>query len=700
MIFRPLLMLAALALMATAVLAADVPAKDTKRGDQLLADYFRAETGRLADNSLADVKTLEDWTSKRETYRKQLAEMLGLLPEPERTPLNAQITGRLSEAEFTVEKLQFQSRPGLYVTGNLYIPKGLTKPAPAVLYVCGHGNVKQNGVSYGSKVFYQHWGSWLARNGYVCLTIDTLQLGEIEGLHHGTNRENMWWWNSRGYTPAGVEAWNGIRALDYLQTRKEVDGNRLGITGRSGGGAYSWWIAALDERVKVAVPTAGITDLENHVVDGAIEGHCDCMYQVNTYRWDFPQVAALIAPRPLLIQNTDKDPIFPLEGVMRIHAKVRKLYALHGAADKFGVALTEGPHKDTQELQVSALTWLNRHLKGEEAPITNVAAKGIEPEKLRVLAALPTDEVNTKIHETFVAAAGEAPMPLTQARWNGIRENWLTQLREKSFRGWPTEAGPLEVKRAYSVQKQGLQLTAYDYVSQAQVPLRVYVVHKAGLEKPDGVLLSVLDEEAWGKWLAGIRPVFEDELTRDVGVLPPSDEQASIERINTLRSSNTAYAYLAPRGIGPTQWDQETRENLHIRRRFVLLGQTIDGMRVWDTRRAVQALRTQKSLTGVPMRLQGQRDTGGVVLYAALFEPDIASVDLYQMPKTHRDGPELLNVLKILDIPQAIAIAAERTEVRIYQKDRTGWEYPQEVAFKLGWDGKQFQVRALQNAPN
>ena len=107
----------------------------------------------------------------------------------------------------------------------------------------------------------------------------------------------------RGYTPAGVEAWNCIRALDYLQSRKEVDGERIGVTGRSGGGAYSWWIAAIDERIKAAVPVAGITDLENHVVDGCVEGHCDCMYMVNTYRWDYAQVAALVAPRPLLLDQ-------------------------------------------------------------------------------------------------------------------------------------------------------------------------------------------------------------------------------------------------------------------------------------------------------------------------------------------------------------------------------------------------------------
>src|SRR6185369_5788589 len=193
----------------------------------------------------------------------------------------------------------------------------------------------------------------------------------------------------RGYTPAGVEAWNGIRALDYLCTRPEVDTNRFGITGRSGGGAYSWTTAALDDRVKVAAPIAGITDLQNHVVDGVVEGHCDCMFLANTYRWDYPQLAAMVAPRPLLIGNSDKDSIFPLDGVVRLHAKVRHIYELYGAADKLGLTITEGPHKDTQELQVPALHWFNRFLKGEDPPIDTVARPMLQPEQLRVFKKLP-----------------------------------------------------------------------------------------------------------------------------------------------------------------------------------------------------------------------------------------------------------------------------------------------------------------------
>ena len=202
----------------------------------------------------------------------------------------------------------------------------------------------------------------------------------------------------------GVEAWNCIRAIDYLQSRPEVDTQRIGITGRSGGGAYSWWAAALDERIKVAVPVAGITSLKNHVVDGTVEGHCDCMFQVNTYRWDYPIIAALVAPRPLLITNTDKDSIFPLDGVIDVYNKTRRIYELLDAKDNIGLAIYEGPHKDTQPLRVSAFQWFDRFLKGKDISdeiADTTAPKMLEIEQLKVLDKIPADERNTDIDEYF-----------------------------------------------------------------------------------------------------------------------------------------------------------------------------------------------------------------------------------------------------------------------------------------------------------
>ena len=360
--------------------------------------------------------------------------MLGLEPMPSKSELRAVVTGTIEREGIVVEKVHFQSSPGLYVTGNFYRPGKVEKALPTILYVCGHGQVKTNGVSYGNKVAYQHHGAWFARNGYTCLTIDSVQLGELEGIHHGTNREGMWWWNSRGYSSAGVEAWNCIRALDYLETRPEVDKTKIGVTGRSGGGAYSWWIAALDERIKVAAPVAGITDLRDHVVDGVVEGHCDCMYFVNTHRWDYPMVAALVAPRPLLIANSDKDGIFPLDGVVRTHSAAARIYGLLGAEKNLGLLITEGPHKDTQDLQLPVFRWFNKHLKGEDPVIEMAATKLFTGQELKVFEKLPDNEITTKAHETFVPEWKQSDQkPLDAQRVNAVRAS----LTEKVFRGFP-----------------------------------------------------------------------------------------------------------------------------------------------------------------------------------------------------------------------------------------------------------------------
>ncbi len=661
-------------------------ASEPKEADRMLSEYFETETRKLQDRCLSDVKTLDDWKARREVYRRELLEMLGLEPFPDRTPLQATITGTAEHEQFTVENLHYQSMPGLYVTGNLYVPKNLDKPAPAILYVCGHGAVRKDGVSYGNKVAYQHHGTWFARHGFVCLTIDTLQLGEIEGIHHGTYRYGMWWWNSRGYTPAGVEAWNCVRALDYLETRREVDPNRFGVTGRSGGGAYSWWIAALDDRIKAAVPVAGITDLQNHVVDGCVEGHCDCMFIVNTYQWDYPLVAALVAPRPLLISNSDKDRIFPLDGVLRVHQKVREIYRLYDAEKNLGLQITEGPHKDTQELRIHSFVWFNRFLKDENPVISEPALPFFEPQQLRVFNGLPDDEVNTKIQETFVPTASAPCVPQSEEDWAAMRDGWMKALREKVFRGWPSEreAGPLDVDRVFTAEADGVRLTACDFNSQPDVRLRLFLVWPVDLAGPKQVMLNVLDESAWTQWLSGMRVKFEDRL--GAYSLPDADPTSFEALQGMLSAQRGPFAYVCPRGIGAAVWTGDEKKQTQIRRRFMLLGQTLDGMRVWDVCRTIQALGQIDETRGMAPGILARGNMAGVALYASLFDLQIARLHLVDLPATHRDGPIFLNVLRYLDMPQAVAMAAERTDVTLRASEVSTWQFPLSVVQALGWD--------------
>jgi dienelactone hydrolase len=664
-------------------LASHSSAGTPNRPDERLSAYFKAETARLEERCLADIHSLNDWNSRRAQSRAQLFEMLGLDPLPERTELKPVVTGRIEHEDFIVENVQFQSLPGFYVTANLYLPKNLAKTAPAILYLCGHGAVIQNGISYGNKVHYQHHGIWFARHGYVCLVVDTVQLGEIQGIHHGTYREGMWWWNSRGYTSAGVEAWNSMRALDYLETRPEVDAARFGVTGRSGGGAYSWWIAALDDRIKVAAPVAGITDLRNHVVDGVVEGHCDCMFVVNTYRWDYAQVAALVAPRPLLIANTDKDNIFPLEGVVRIHAAVRRIYQLHKASDKLGLLITEGPHKDTQDLQVPVFRWFNRFLKEDESQVTVPAEKLFQPNQLKVLAEIPSDERTSKIHHTFVAKAPTPMPPVSTGEWDTRRQEVISALREKSFAGWPEAAAAPHLESLVSVDHEGLRVAVLEFMSQEHVPLRIVAIAPSNPRKTSAARLQVLQETEWREW-APLLAKFHPAEFRDL-IATPANASTPATLLDAIREKDEIVFLFAPRGIGFDAWEGNARKQVQLRRRFMLLGQTLDGMRVWDIRRAMQAIRSSE-WGAVPLRVQAAGGMAVNSLYASLFEPASGGLTLHSLPSSHDSGPDYLNVLRVTDIPHVLAMTLEKTPVSLIHPAEGAAGFALETSQRLNWE--------------
>jgi hypothetical protein len=684
------------------------PVPDTSRGDKMFDAYFRRQTEQIAAACLADVKSRADWEKMRPELRRQFLDMMGLWPLPERTDLKPVVTGTIDADSFTIEKLHFQSLPGLYVTANLYVPKKAKLPAPAVLYVCGHGGVTVDKVPYGNKVYYQHHPAWLAEHGYVCLILDTLELGEIPGEHHGTYRAGMWWWQALGYTPAGVELWNAMRALDYLETRKEVDAKRMAVTGRSGGGATSWWVGAADERVRCIIPVAGIADLRAHVVEGVadrfkkgvISGHCDCMYFVNTYRWDFPMVAALCAPRPLMLGNSDVDDIFPVPGYRPIYDKARRVYDLYGAGDRFALLETKGPHKDTPELRRGAFGWLNRWLKDDKSEVTEREYAKLEPQKLKVLDRPPADAINATVQETFVkpAAVQQPPQDPEKARvwWKDKSEELKKGLLAKCFRGWPEKAPPLAMKPAGDVTGDGLRLRAFDFTSEEGIDLRLWVLTAEEQEKPKTIALTVADEQSLADWAVEFGPAFRDML--QLPTAPKGDEakraarkkgQMPLEATKwLLEGTKLAFAWVAPRGVGPTRYAEAgTPADAHIKRRFPLLGQTLDGQRVWDVRRGLAALRTLDEAKGAQLWLTARDEMAGIALYAAIFEPEVVQLTLTHLPPSHRQGPTFLNVRRVLDTPQALALVWPR-KVMLYEKDpdaaAKAWEWPLQFEKVLG----------------
>jgi hypothetical protein len=225
------------------------------------------------------------------------------------------------------------------------------------------------------------------------------------------------------------------------------------------------------------------------------------------------------------------------------------------------------------------------------------------------------------------------------------------------------------------------------------VRLRLYVLKKQGLEKPDLTVLNVLDQQAWEETLATLGSKFDKAFAEEK--LPPADEAAFHSVEQTLTNQKWAFAYLAPRGYGPTQWNQNKTKQTHIQRRFILLGQTHDGMAAYDVRRGVQALRELAGIKDGQLWLQSQRQLAGVTLAASLFEPNIYRLDLYDLPSSLRNGPYFMNAERYTTTPELVALAAENSRVVLYQDEgeSKAWEYPQSVVEKLGWDAKQLQLR-------
>jgi hypothetical protein len=315
---------------------------------------------------LAAVETEDDLAKLQKEVRAKLLDAIGGLPS-EKTPLNARVTGRIQMAGFRIEKVLFESLPGIVVPALVYVPEGTPGPHPAVLVPCGHSS---NG-----KVYYQALAQRLVQRGYVVICWDPVGQGERSQFWDaasGKSRYNRICGEHAvlgnlaylaGANLARWEVWDGIRALDYLLTRPEVDPARISITGTSGGGFQAAFIGALDARIKTIAPSCYITALPMRVFNRIFEDP-DSDPEQDPYGMiaegiDHPGLLLLMYPRPVFVAAAVLD-FFPIEGTRKTFREVAAVYRRLGHADR--VAMVEGYHKHSYsvENQQAAIAFLDR----------------------------------------------------------------------------------------------------------------------------------------------------------------------------------------------------------------------------------------------------------------------------------------------------------------------------------------------------
>ena len=314
----------------------------------------RAQTVRDTDTvfTMPEFDSLEDWEAYAAKLRKRILISCGLLPLPERTSLNAQITDRVEHEDYSVEKVRFEARPGFLVTGNLYRPVG-KGPFPGV--VCPHGHWERGRIESGERGSVPGRCITLARMGIVAFSYDMIGYNDSLQFKHnwGGDLEKLW-----GIHPFAMQLWSSIRAVDFIEGLPDVDPERIGCTGASGGGTQTFALMAIDPRIKVAAPV--------NMISCSMQGGCLCenapILRLGNSNME---IGALMAPRPLLMVSATGD--WTRETPRVEFPAIRSIYKLYGAEDKIESVQVDANHNYNQSSREAMYRFFGKWLLGDDA---------------------------------------------------------------------------------------------------------------------------------------------------------------------------------------------------------------------------------------------------------------------------------------------------------------------------------------------
>ena len=662
---------------------------------RMLPSYLSNIGLRMLDDRKRQVEhlaTIEEVNRRRTYVREQMLKDLGGFPD--RTPLNARVVGVLERAGYRIEKVIFESQPHFYVTANLYLPTTGHPPYPAILFPLGH---ERGGKT--NPTWQQMLGS-LATKGFVALTWDPIGQGERLQIYDEDLRESKVGDSTTEHTVVGTQCmlvgdhlarytiWDGMRALDYLLSRKEVDPERIGLTGNSGGGTHTAYIAALDDRIQVAAPSCYITSW--HLMLDTI-GPQDAEQTLPLWLeegLDYPDYLYAFAPKPYLLLSAIRD-FFPIAGARETFAEAEKVYSAIGAREKVGMFEDDDGHGYNKTRRLAAYDWFGRWLKRARDTAPEPQIEMATPEELRCT---PTGQVSTSL-------GGESVFTLNQKRLERLKANRLAR----------PEDLPGKVREAihYEPPSGPLQVTPY-----GTIPRAGYRIEKLIYESEPGIVIPALlyVPDAGGSKKAAVLMVTGD------------GKAASASEAEQFAASGTVVLSIDMRGTGETRVDTDvnSREFDHYFGDFsdimtaLLVGKTMVGMRALDVLRGLDLLVSRKEVDPNQVYGYGKNEGGLPLLYASVLDSRIRRVVLAGMlisyesvvnSRVHRHVLEGVapGMLKSYDLQDLVAAVAPRDVWIVSGTDPMGHELPaSEVrkeyqraleAFRQGGAGQAIHIR-------
>ena len=683
---------------AAAVLGASVPAAlppaifdvfqtadEQLAGRRVFTDFVRSHLDNFSAKrkaELAALKTPEQWQAAQASTRQRLSRIFGEFPQ--KTPLNARIAGKLEREAYTVEKVIFESQPGYHVTANLYLPKGRKFPLPGIVFPCGHSD---EGKAYPP---YQMSGSGFALKGYVVLVFDPMGQGERSeywdpvtqkhlvgrgvSQHHAVRQPAL----LADWTLAGLRLWDGIRAVDYLESRAEVDRNKLAAVGCSGGGQMSWYLTAVDERIKVcAVSHPGGSCEDSNLLGLGEEGQ---------YKYEFQ---SLVAPRPIrLIGGRDSGQV-PVYQKSLDH--LLPFYKGLGVDPKRAeLVVVPGIHSMDQNNREAAYEWLNKWF-GRESEGKPEGA--IKPEKIE-------DLWCTEKGNTVASLGGETGQTLNARRADAIYrpEPDAARLKERVNR----RIG-LDVATHRAMPKS---------TSHGTVSLATLAIEKLSYESEPGIVIpALLLKPSAPKTDAPVYVFVSDQgkpRTAATDSLPfrLAQSGALVFALDVRGTGETGPLPVA--GLARTEFTQIARAHDGAALLSAGFGRTTLGMRTLDVIRGIDFLAGKNLLQKRDVIVVGEGLGGLWAVTAAGADPRIrGAVACGTLPSykllTHarvyevKGYFEVPGALRDYDIPDLVRLASPKPQLWLDSVNALGRPLEAAGAIRLLGIHQNFQVKTSAN---
>ena len=627
--------------------------------------YVTAQMNEARNRRQAELRAMRteaDVKARIEKVRSKVWTLIG--GQFEKTPLKPQIAGTIDRSDYRIEKVIFESRPEVFVTANLYLPKRHKPPYPGIIVPLGHSS---NGKSF---YYYQYVCQSLARKGYAVLPFDPFGQGERKQFLDPHTGKGLYG-PTREHDQAGrpmllfgsqfeqYRTWDGIRAIDYLLTRPEVDPERIGCTGQSGGGTMTMWLAALDPRIKAAAASDGQNENlagPNYAPPGAVDDAEQNIAGSLPEGIDRGDLFLACAPRPLLIQYSTTDagltysPTY-VEGTEEIYREALAGYKLMGASDKVKLFGSPLPHAYDYFNRRTAYEWFNRWLGNPEWGTGEAPYDESAPDTLNC----------TSTGQVLTSLGGRSVIDLNTERMRQVRaKNPISRARAQQtlpkLLGLPAERTPLNPRIISSnVWMDDIAVEEFEFYSVPLVRVTGWFLRpaKGGARFPTVVIVSEGGKNHLLYETSGVRQL----VGRGFGVCAIDLRGLGVSRPHSPSAGPDFYGGMP----------------LHERYAWASfgLGRPVLGQRVWDFLRCLDYLQTRRDVD--TKRIYGLGEGAAALavlfsavlddrLYSTLFDRPIATYGSIVGSKTYslRLSWFLFDVLRHFDLPDLTALLAPR----------------------------------------